>query len=205
MADSRTAVVVGLGNPGARYEHTRHNVGFQVVDLLARRLAVEPRRRLFRSYAIGRGRHAGRSLALVKPLTFMNESGRVIREVLRETGASVSDVLVVCDTLDLSPGAVRLRAGGSTAGHKGLASIARHLGTEEFMRIRVGIGRPSHKGEVVRYVLSEPSADESRLLSEAIEKAADAVLVLAAEGPARAMNEYNRREPPAGRVPTRAR
>lgn len=189
--------MVGLGNPGERYARTRHNAGFQVVDALAGRLAVEPRRRLFRSYAIAKGRHAGLPLALVKPLTFMNESGRVVREALRETGGGVPDLLVVCDSLDLSPGAVRLRLRGSAAGHKGLLSIGRHLGTDDFARLLVGIGRPAHKGQVVAYVLSEPSGDEEALLAAAVRRAADAVLLFLAEGPARVMNEYNRREPPA--------
>ena len=187
----------GLGNPGERYARTRHNVGFQVVDALAGRLGAEPRRRLFRSYLIAKGRHAGRAVALVKPLTFMNDSGRVFREALRETGGDVPDVLVVCDSLDLSPGSLRFRLRGSAGGHKGLASISRHLGTDDFMRLLVGIGRPAHKGQVVEYVLSEPRGEEAPLVEAAVQRAADAVLLLAAEGPSRVMNEYNRREQPA--------
>jgi PTH1 family peptidyl-tRNA hydrolase len=190
-------VVFGLGNPGDRYARTRHNVGFQVVDALASRLGMEPRRRLFRSYIIGKGRHAGRPLAVVKPLTFMNDSGRVFREALRETGGDVPDVLVICDSLDLSPGTLRFRLRGSAGGHKGLASISRHLGTDEFMRLLVGIGRPEHKGQVVEYVLGEPRGDEDPLVAGAVQRAADAVLLLLAEGPSRVMNEFNRREPPA--------
>jgi PTH1 family peptidyl-tRNA hydrolase len=190
-------VVFGLGNPGDRYARTRHNVGFQVVDALSSRLGVQARRRLFRSYLIGKGRHAGQPLALVKPLTFMNDSGRVFREALRETGGDVPDVLVVCDSLDLSPGSLRFRLRGSAGGHKGLASISRHLGTDEFMRLLVGIGRPAHRGQVVEYVLDDPRGDEETLVAGAVQRAADAVLLLLAEGPYRVMNEYNRREPPA--------
>lgn len=188
--------MIGLGNPGERYAHSRHNAGFQVVDALAARLGLEPRRRLFRSYAIAKGRHAGRPLALVKPLTFMNESGRVVREALRETGSDVPDLLVVCDSLDLSPGSVRLRLRGSAGGHKGLLSIGRYLGTDDYRRLLVGIGRPAHQGQVVAYVLQEPSGDDASLLARAVERAADAVLLLLAEGPVRVMNEYNRRESP---------
>jgi PTH1 family peptidyl-tRNA hydrolase len=190
-------VVFGLGNPGDRYARTRHNVGFQVVDELASRLGMEPRRRLFRSYIIGKGRHAGQPLAVVKPLTFMNDSGRVFREALRETGGDVPDVLVVCDSLDLSPGSLRFRLRGSAGGHKGLASVSRHLGTDEFMRLLVGIGRPEHRGQVVEYVLGEPRGDEEPLVAGAVQRAADAVLLLLLEGPPRVMNEFNRREPPA--------
>jgi PTH1 family peptidyl-tRNA hydrolase len=190
-------VVFGLGNPGERYARTRHNVGFQVVDELAARFGTEPRRRLFRSYLIAKVRRAGRSLVLVKPLTFMNESGRVVREALRETDGSLADVLVVCDSLDLSPGSVRFRPHGSAGGHKGLASIGRHLGTDEYMRLLVGIGRPAYKGQVIDYVLDEPRGDEAPLVAEGIRRAADAVLLLLAEGPSKVMNAYNRREPPA--------
>jgi len=190
-------VVIGLGNPGERYARTRHNVGFRVVDELAGRLGAEPRRRLFRSYHIAKARHAGRPLALVKPLTYMNDSGRVVHEVLRETGGDASDVVVVCDSLDLSPGSVRFRPRGSAGGHKGLLSIGRRLGTDEYMRLLIGIGRPVHKGQVVDYVLDEPRGDEAPLVAEAVRRAADAVLLLLAEGPSRVMNEYNRREPPA--------
>ena len=190
-------MVFGLGNPGERYARTRHNVGFQVVDELAERLGAPARRRLFRSYLIAKGRHAGHPLVLVKPLTFMNDSGRVVREALRETGADVPEVLVVCDSLDLSPGSVRFRPRGSAGGHKGLASIGRHLGTDGYMRLLIGIGRPAHKGQVVDYVLDEPRSDEAPLVAAAVRRAADAVLLLLAEGPSRVMNEYNRREPPA--------
>jgi PTH1 family peptidyl-tRNA hydrolase len=190
-------VVVGLGNPGARYERTRHNAGFLVVDEIAGRLGLEPRRRLFRSYLIAKGRADGRPLALVKPLTFMNDSGRVIREALRETGGDAGDILVVCDSLDLSPGAVRLRPSGSAGGHKGLASIIRHLGTDAFPRLLLGIGRPAHRGQVVEWVLREPAGDEAARIDEGVRRAADAVLLLLAEGPERVMNDYNRREPPA--------
>jgi PTH1 family peptidyl-tRNA hydrolase len=190
-------VVFGLGNPGERYARTRHNVGFQVVDELSGRLGAEPRRRLFRSYLIAKGRHAGNPVALVKPLTFMNDSGRIVREALRETGGEAADVLVVCDSLDLAAGSVRLRLRGSAGGHKGLLSVERHLGTDGFMRLLIGIGRPTHKGQVVDYVLTEPRGDEEPLLADAVRRAADAVLMLLAEGPSRVMNAYNRREPPA--------
>jgi len=163
--------------------------------VLAGRLALELRRRLFRSYAIGKGRHAGRPLTLIKPLTFMNDSGRVFREAMRETGGGPGDVLVVCDSLDLSPGSLRFKPRGSAGGHKGLLSVVHHLGTDEFMRLLVGIGRPAYKGQVVEYVLGEPRADEAPLVAGAVVRAADAVLRLLSEDPSRVMNDYNRREP----------
>jgi len=190
-------VVFGLGNPGDRYAGTRHNVGFMVVDSLAERMGVSFRKKLFHSYSIGKGSHAGRAVHLVKPLTFMNASGRAVREALRDTGAGPGDMLVVCDTLDLSPGSCRFRARGSSGGQKGLESIIRALGTDDFMRLSIGIGRPAYKGQVIGHVLSEPRRIEADLVQQGVEKAADAVLMLLADGPSRVMNEFNRKEPPS--------
>jgi len=195
-------VVFGLGNPGDRYADTRHNAGFLVVDALAERLGASFRRKLFHSYLIGKG-FPGGSLGgslgsspvyLVKPLSFMNNSGRVVREVLRETGHIPADMLVVCDSLDLSPGSCRLRLEGSSGGQKGLASIIQAVGTGQFMRMTVGIGRPAHRGQVVQYVLEKPAAAEREDFLRGVEKAVVAILLLLAEGPARVMNEHNRKE-----------
>jgi peptidyl-tRNA hydrolase, PTH1 family len=188
-------VVVGLGNPGERYAGTRHNAGFMVVDSLAQRLDVPFKKKIFRSYAIGKGMHQSHPLYLVKPLSFMNESGRAVREVLRETGSSPSDLLVICDSLDLSPGNARFKQRGSSAGQKGLQSIISSIGTDDFMRIVLGIGRPGHKGEVISHVLSAPSRQEEEQLDQAVETAARAVLLLLTDGPTRVMNEINKREP----------
>jgi peptidyl-tRNA hydrolase, PTH1 family len=188
-------MVVWLGNPGARYAGTRHNAGFMVVDALARSLGVLFKKKLFHSYSIGKGNHSGNALYLVKPLTYMNESGRAVREVLRETGTEISSLLVVCDSLDLSPGNLRFRLKGSSGGQKGLQSIITAIGTEEFMRLTVGIGRPEHKGQVVSHVLGAPQSAEEELLGEAIERAALSVLRLVSEGPLRVMNEINKKEP----------
>jgi peptidyl-tRNA hydrolase, PTH1 family len=166
-----------------------------VVDALAESLGVSFKKKLFHSYCIGKGAHEGRSVYLVKPLTFMNNSGKAVREALRETGLSAADLLVVCDTLDLGPGALRLRLKGSSAGQKGLQSIIQSIGTEEFMRITIGIGRPNHKGQVIAHVLTAPRREEEELVSQAIERAARAVKLLLVEGPAPVMNEVNRKEP----------
>jgi peptidyl-tRNA hydrolase, PTH1 family len=197
-------VVVGLGNPGERYAGTRHNVGFMVVDALASDLGVHFKKRLFHAYLLGKAIHAGSALYLVKPLTFMNESGRAVREVLRETGTDPSQLLVICDSLDLSPGNLRVKPRGSSAGQKGLESIIRAVGTEEFMRVTIGIGRPDHKGQVVGHVLGAPSSTDERLIDDAVRKAAQSVLTLVTDGPAKVMNAVNRREPasPAAREDT---
>jgi PTH1 family peptidyl-tRNA hydrolase len=188
---------VGLGNPGDRYAGTRHNLGFMVVDALASRLGVRFKKKLFHSYLIGKAVHAGTPLYLVKPLTFMNESGRAVREALRETGADPSQLLVICDSLDLSPGNLRFKLKGSSAGQKGLDSIIRAIGTQDFMRMWIGIGRPDRKGKVIGHVLSAPSKAEEELIDAAVERAVQAVLVLVSDGPTRVMNDVNRREPPS--------
>lgn len=187
-------MVVGLGNPGERYADTRHNVGFAVVDSLAERLGASFKKKLFRSYSIAKAVHGGGSFYLVKPLTFMNRSGIAVREALRETGGLPADLLVVCDNLDLSPGNCRFRLKGSSGGQKGLESIIAALGTNEFMRLTVGIGRPTHKGQVIGHVLTAPDADEAALLAQGVDKAARAVLDLIDGGPKKVMNEYNRKE-----------
>jgi PTH1 family peptidyl-tRNA hydrolase len=190
-------VVVGLGNPGERYADTRHNVGFMVVDALAHRLGVQTRKKLFHSYSVGKGSHEGRAFYLVKPLTYMNSSGRAVREALRDTGSTPGNLCVVCDSLDLSPGNLRVKPGGSSAGQKGLQSIIESIGTEEFTRIWIGIGRPAHKGQVVSHVLGSVRSAESDLVDGAVARAAEAVLLLLSESPQVVMNRFNRREPPA--------
>ncbi len=190
-------MVVGLGNPGERYAETRHNVGFMVVDALAERLGAHSKKKLFHSYTIGKAVHEGRDLYLVKPLTFMNDSGRAVRQALRDTGSAPSDLCVVCDSLDLSPGNLRLKLWGSSGGQKGLQSIISAVGTEEFIRIVIGIGRPAHKGQVVAHVLGSPKSADGELIDAAVERAARAVLMLLTRPPAIVMNEVNRREPPS--------
>ena len=188
-------MVVGLGNPGERYAGTRHNVGFMVVDALASRLGVPFKKKLFRSYFLGKALCAGTPLYLVKPLTYMNDSGRAVREAMRETGSDASQLLVVCDSLDLSPGNLRFKLKGSSAGQKGLESVIHAIGTQDFMRLWIGIGRPDRKGKVVGHVLSAPSRAEEDMLGAAVEQAVQAVLILVSEGPGKVMNEFNKKEP----------
>jgi PTH1 family peptidyl-tRNA hydrolase len=178
---------VGLGNPGPRYLATRHNAGFRIVALVARSLGVELHRPWFRNYRLGRAAPDGRELRLVQPLTYMNRSGAIFPSLSADTGS----LLVVCDTLDLPPGVCRLRRGGSSAGHKGLASIIAALGRADFLRLYIGIGRPSSPAEVVDYVLGSPDGPEAELLEGGEKRAAEGVLALLREEPEKVMNVLN--------------
>jgi peptidyl-tRNA hydrolase, PTH1 family len=184
-------VICGLGNPGERYLLTRHNVGFRVVDLLADRWGLTGAGRVKDGAArleTTRPDPIGRVL-LVKPLRFMNQSGSALRAALRNTDADpVSDLLVICDDIDLPLGKVRLRRSGSAGGHNGLRDIMAALGSDEFNRLRVGIGR---NGEPVDHVLATFKPGEKTLAAEAIATGADAAERWLRDGIEAAMNEFN--------------
>lgn len=183
-------VVCGLGNPGDRYRLTRHNVGYRVVDLLADRWEVSKGRARdgAATVEVARDEPVGRVL-LVKPVRFMNRSGAPLRAAVRSVNANPeSDLLVVADDVDLPLGRIRIRREGSAGGHNGLRDIIEALGTEQFARLRVGIGR---NGETVDHVLSTFSRAEEELASAAIATAADAVERWLAEGVEAAMNTFN--------------
>ena len=182
-------IVVGLGNPGREYAATRHNLGFMVVDELARRLSAGDRRSRFRSL-VSEAFDSGQKVALVKPQTFMNLSGSAVREVVHWYKTPLTELLVVVDDLDLPFGAVRLRGSGGSGGHNGLKSIIAELGTEEFSRMRVGIGRGP--GHATRQVLTRFSPEEERLLPDLIRNSADCVLEWEHMGITNAMNRCNR-------------
>jgi PTH1 family peptidyl-tRNA hydrolase len=183
-------VVCGLGNPGDRYRLTRHNVGYRVVDLLADRWEVSKGRvrEGAATIEVARDEPVGQVL-LVKPLRFMNRSGAPVRAAVRNANADpATDLLVVADDVDLPLGKIRLRSGGSAGGHNGLRDIIEALGTDQFARLRVGIGR---NGETVDHVLSTFGRDEEGLADEAIATAADAAERWLAEGTEAAMNAFN--------------
>lgn len=184
-------IIVGLGNPGRTYERTRHNAGFMAIDELARGLRFDLSREKYHAN-IGKGRIGGEEALLAKPQTYMNESGRSVGAILRYTRAKHSDLVVVHDELDLPLGIVRVKAGGGHGGHNGLRSIIEHLGTPDFIRVRVGVGRPSNGLAAADYVLSAFTADERKTAGEAFERAAEAVRVIVLEGPAKAMNRFNK-------------
>lgn len=183
-------LVVGLGNPGARYQATRHNVGFTVCDLLARRWGAPPWRGACRS-RVSAARWEGRDVLLAEPETYMNRSGEAVGELVARTGVELGRVLIVHDDLDLPFGRLRIRTGGGAGGHNGLRSILETLGTGEFLRLKVGIGRPQEPAGVVEHVLSPFSPGEQAQLPAVIERAALAAESIIVEGPSRAMHRYH--------------
>lgn len=189
-------LVAGLGNPGSRYEGTRHNMGYAVVDELARRWKADVSRydRDFEGL-IGEARVADETVRLLKPATYMNLSGRSVAAMARFYRLSPADLLIVSDDLDLPVGAIRVRARGSAGGQKGLADVIRCLGTEEIARLRVGIGRSS-RAAAVDHVLSRFDAEEREALAPALGRAADAVECWVRRGVEAAMNEFNAAEKP---------
>lgn len=182
-------IVVGLGNPGREYAATRHNIGFMVVDELARRLAASERRNRFRSELV-EAFDGQEKVVLLKPRTYMNLSGSAAREAVYWYKVPIDDLLVVVDDIDLPFGSIRLRARGGSGGHNGLKSIIAELGSDGFSRMRIGIGRGT--GHATRQVLSRFTSDEERVLPGVLQGAADCVLEWERNGIINAMNRCNR-------------
>jgi PTH1 family peptidyl-tRNA hydrolase len=188
-------LIVGLGNPGRDYEHTRHNVGFQVAEELARRYGVT-----LKNHAKWKARAAkipdvGDGILLAEPTTFMNLSGWAVRELAAFHKLAPADLLIIYDDADLPLGRLRLRASGSAGGHNGLKSVIQELGTIEIPRLRVGVGRQN--GELKNHVLGRFDADEKPQIDEAVKRAADAAEMFAKESILAAMNKYNAAPPAA--------
>ena len=186
-------LVVGLGNPGAGYRKTRHNLGFAVVDELARRHSIDLKTKKFRA-VYGYGTIGQRSVLLSKPQTYMNRSGDSVGVMAGWFHIPPEQVLVVHDDLDLDPGRLKLKAGGGHGGHNGLRDIIRALGSHEFLRVRMGIGRPRAQSGSTDHVLSSFHPDEKRDMEAMVERAADAVEMTLGEGIRASMNEYNTRD-----------
>lgn len=182
-------VVVGLGNPGPKYAGTRHNVGFDVVDYLAAAPGCSPFRERFESF-VAEAKEGGEAVLLVKPLTFMNLSGRAVRAVLDFYKLAPADLLVVCDDFNLPLGKLRVRAKGSHGGQNGLRNVQDQLGTDAYARLRIGVGQPQ-AGEAVDFVLSRFRPAERKAVEEAVATAAQAVLAWVKGGVEAAMNRFN--------------
>lgn len=185
-------LVVGLGNPGAKYEGTRHNVGFAAVDLLATRHGLPWQAAPRGIEALASGRIGGAMLA--KPLTFMNLSGAAIVGLLQFYKIEAADLLVIVDEVQLDTGRVRIRPDGSAGGHNGLKSTIASLGTDGFPRLRIGVGRGDTRRDLADHVLARFEPDERSVIEDAIGRAADAAELFIADGVSAAMNRFNRKD-----------
>ena len=184
-------LVVGLGNPGDKYENTRHNVGFLTVDELAERARV-PVQRLKHRALTNTVELGGARVLLMKPVTYMNLSGEAVGEAARFYKIPPERVLVISDDVSLPIGKLRIRKGGSAGGHNGLKSIIQHLGTDQFPRVRMGVGQKPHPDyDLADWVLGKFQGEDKKVMDEAVKRAADAVECILKEGADRAMNRFN--------------
>jgi len=182
--------IIGLGNPGPKYAETRHNVGFRVIDLLAARHRFPAPQRMLQAI-IGEGEIENSQVLLVKPMTFMNESGRAVSRVCAHFDLSPAGLLIIYDDINIDLGMLRLRREGSSGGHKGMQSVIDHLGTEQIPRLRLGIGRLPPEAEARSFVLSPFEPDEEEAAEALIHQAGDAVEYLLAEGIETTMSRFN--------------
>ena len=186
-------LIVGLGNPGVRYRSSRHNVGFRCVDLLSRRWDIPTKDRRAKA-VLGQGYYSGKQVVLAKPRTFMNNSGEGIAYLLTRFRALPQDLVIIYDEMELPLGRLRIRAKGSDGGHNGMRSIITALGTEDFPRVRVGIGPPSEGESSVPHVLGPFSGEEEVVVSKAVDRVLAAMERIIEEGIDAAMSQFNQQE-----------
>ena len=183
-------LIIGLGNPGKLYEHTRHNIGFDVIDALANRWGAPLNQTKFNGMYATVHRPEGKVM-LLKPLTYMNLSGECVRPMMDYFDVDIEDIIVIYDDLDLETGKLRLRAKGSAGGHNGIKSLIQHLGTQEFNRIRIGVSRPPAGMKVADYVLSKFLKEEELVVKDAVEKSTEAVEAFLSKPFLEVMNKFN--------------
>lgn len=183
-------IIAGLGNPTKEYDKTRHNVGFSVIDVLADRYRIDVSERKHKALC-GRGAIEGQKVVLMKPQTFMNLSGESIRAAVDFYKVEPEDIIIIYDDVSLEPGQLRIRLKGSAGGHNGIKNIIAHLGTQEFPRIKVGVGAKPPRMDLAAYVLSRFSQGEQKLMDDAFSEAAGAAVMMMTDGADRAMNHYN--------------
>ena len=184
-------IIIGLGNPGSRYDNTRHNVGFETADLLSDRYSIKINKLKYKSL-LGEGSIEGRKVLLVKPQTFMNLSGESVREIIEWYKVPFERVIVIYDDIDIQIGKIRIRPGGSSGSHNGMKSVIYQVQSDGFPRIRIGIDRPPEGWDLADYVLGRFAGDQRKMIDESIKKAAEAVPVIIKSGVEAAMNLYNR-------------
>lgn len=183
-------IIVGLGNPGSEYEKTRHNTGFMVIDKIAAKYNIEIKKEKSKAL-IGIGEINGEKVMLVKPQTFMNLSGEAVRGIMDFYKESEDNLLIAFDDIDLELGNIRIKERGSAGTHNGMKSVVQNVGTTNFKRVKVGIGKPKGSMDLVNYVLGRFSDDELKILTESIEKAVEAIEIIVSGNVSKAMNLYN--------------
>lgn len=184
-------IIVGLGNPEKKYDHTRHNIGFAAIDRLADAIGIDVIEKK-PNVVIGKGIIEGQKCILAKPLTYMNLSGEAVRYLVDYYKIDpTSELIILSDDISLDVGNLRIRKKGSAGGHNGLKNIIAHLGTEEFVRIRLGVGEKPKGWDLADYVLGRFSAPEEKVLEETCDRAADAIRTIITRGPDAAMNDFN--------------
>ncbi len=183
-------LIVGLGNPGSKYVGTRHNIGFRALDLISSRWEIKLSEKRPKAI-LGIGSHLNEQVALVKPRTFMNNSGEALRYLTDRFGANPNDILVIYDEMALPVGKIRLRASGSDAGHNGIKSIISALGTDQFPRLRLGIGRPDQNLDQISHVIGKFSDSESPLITKTVATVVDLLDTMFSEGLDKTMNVFN--------------
>ena len=185
-----TWLIIGLGNPGKDYRLTRHNVGFRVVELLAQEQGIQFKKRRGGAQ-IGEGRVGREKVILAKPLTYMNKSGAAVKKLVKALGIPLDHLVLVHDDLDLACGRMKIKETGGHGGHKGVQSIIEQLGSTDFLRVKVGIGKPESPEQGADYVLSRFAADERALVKESVQQAAEAIEAIIVSGKDQSMNRYN--------------
>jgi len=185
--------IIGLGNPGGEYDHTKHNMGFEVVKHLAKENDISVDQKMHFSL-LGRGKIAGQDVTLILPQTFMNLSGNAVGELFSHEVKDVKDIIVICDDINIGLGRVRLKKQGSPGGHHGLASIIHKLGTDDFPRLKVGIATEVHKGDITKYVLTPFKRHEKRNVDHTIALAVDTITCMLENGMDAAMNKFNKKK-----------
>ena len=191
-------LIVGLGNPGRGYANNRHNVGFVCLNHFAQKQGIQFDKKQCKA-RVGLGEVTGSKVVIARPQTYMNKSGQSVSLLVKKFNISPDNLLVIHDDLDLPSGKIRIRQGGSSGGHKGVGSIITELGSQDFVRIRVGIGRPVKnedstefsEDEIINYVLSDFTPDEKQAITQVIPRVSEAILCLLTEGLTTAMNKYN--------------
>ncbi|MGN0157708.1 MAG: aminoacyl-tRNA hydrolase [Brotaphodocola sp.] len=183
-------LIAGLGNPTREYDKTRHNVGFSVIDVLADKYRIDVSEKKHKALC-GKGVIEGQKVILVKPQTFMNLSGESIRELVDYYKIEAEDIIIIYDDISLEPGQLRIRLKGSAGGHNGIKNIIAHLGSQEFPRIKVGVGAKPPRMDLADYVLSRFSKEDQPLMDEAFKEAAGAAVMMMTEGAEKAMNHFN--------------